>query len=91
MPPRPLTVWCTWLALLAVAMAMAAQALVITSPSAQEYLGQFTHFRGWTTRRRLYVVKASDAELEQLQREAIYGYRCELAIRNVNLGKVVVL
>ncbi len=60
---------------------------VVTALSGQEYLGRFTYFRGWSTRRRLFLVRASNREIDRVLREAVHNYRCELALRNINLGE----
>ena len=59
---------------------------VISSVSGQDFLGQFTYFRGWKDKRRLMVVRVRDSEMDKVIQEATYGYRCELATRNVNIS-----
>ena len=59
----------------------------VNAESAQEYLGQYTFFRGWRNRRRLFLVRADDATVDRVRREAVYGFRCQLALRNINLSK----
>ena len=61
----------------------------VTGTSGQDYLGQFTFFRSWITKRRIFIVRASNAEVDRVLAEAIHGYRCHLAIRNVNLSELV--
>ena len=57
----------------------------VDASSAEEYLGSHTYFRSWVNKRRLFVIKTNDAGVTKFQRSAIYGFRCQLAIRNVNL------
>ena len=57
----------------------------VDAVSAEEYLGSHTYFRSWVNKRRLFVIKTNDAGVTKYQRSAIYGFRCQLAIRNVNL------
>jgi hypothetical protein len=66
-------------------LAVDVEEVQVTAPSAEEYLGQYTFFRGWTTKRRVVIVKTNDTEVDRLEDEAVYNYRCQLAIRNINL------
>ena len=55
--------------------------------NASEYLGQFTYFRGWKHKRRVFLVKGDDAYVDRIYKEAVGPMRCDMAIRNVNLGE----
>ena len=77
-----------YLTLLALASTSSSQNLVedeVDAPNAQEYLGRHTYFRSWVNKRRLFIVRTNDAGVTKYQRAAIYGFRCPLALRNVNL------
>ena len=80
-----------WLQLLQLAILLAGWAALAKDINyikiGQDYLGQYTYFRGWSTRRRLIVVKTSDFKMDRILREAKLRYRCKLALRNVNLSK----
>merc|ERR1712117_676376 len=58
--------------------------MAINSESARQYLGQF-HYRNWNERRRLIIVRGDDDKVGRALSEATYNYRCELAVRHINL------
>ena len=45
------------------------------------------YFRNWNDRRRLIIVRGDDDTIRRTSDEATDNYRCELAVRNINLGK----
>ena len=45
------------------------------------------YFRNWNDRRRLIIVRGDDDTIRMTSDEATDNYRCELAVRNINLGK----
>ncbi|XP_040574647.1 uncharacterized protein [Lepeophtheirus salmonis] len=58
---------------------------IVSAPSAQEYLGRYQFYRGWSNKRRLLIVSGKDSELHEVRKSSSYGYRCEMAVRNMNL------
>lgn len=44
-------------------------------------------FRNWNDKRRLIIVRGDDDAVRRTLSEAAENYRCELAVRNINLGK----
>lgn len=54
------------------------------SESTGQYLGQF-HYRNWNDKRRLIIVRGDDDAVRRTLSEAAENYRCELAVRNINL------
>ena len=41
----------------------------------------------WNDRRRLIIVRGDDDTVRNVLNTATNNYRCELAVRNINLGK----
>ena len=44
-------------------------------------------FRNWNERRRLIIVRGDDDKVGRALSEATDNYRCELAVRNINLSE----
>merc|ERR1711992_235298 len=58
--------------------------MAINSESAGQYLGQF-HYGNWNDRRRLIIVRGDDDAVTRTLNEATNNYRCQLAVRNINM------
>lgn len=80
--------WAASVSVLIAAFALTLGNDEVTATSAQDYLGQFTYFRGWNSKRRLYIVKTrDDGRVDDVLDEATQEFRCQMAIRNMNLSE----